>query len=173
MSSKFNENLVNEAKNGNPQAFAELYSQYAEDMFRFAYYYLGSHHRAEDCVSEAVLLAYRKVGTLRKAASFKSWLFKILRNCCNAALREKIEGDNILELSEATYRTASQGDLDSTIALCDILAQLPPRDREIILMYYCHDYTSKEIAHELDLNHSTVRTRIRRTTEKLRELLDI
>ncbi len=172
MSSKFNENLVNEAKKGNAEAFAELYSQCAEDMFRFAYYYLGSYHRAEDCVSEAVLLAYKKIANLRKAESFGSWLFKILRNCCNAAMRDKIEGENVLELSEATYRSTGQEDLDSTIALRDILAKFPPQDREIIIMYYSFDYTSKEIARILDLNHSTVRTKIRRITEKLREQLD-
>jgi cytidyltransferase-like protein len=93
MSSKIIDNLVSSAKNGNAEAFGELYEIYSKDMFRFAYYYLGSYATAEDCVSECVCLAFQKIGSLRKSSSFKSWLFKILHNCCNSALREKIQNE--------------------------------------------------------------------------------
>ena len=80
MSSKIIDNLVSSAKNGSAEAFGELYEIYAKDMFRFAYYYLGSYSLAEDCVSECVCIAFQKIGGLRKASAFKSWLFKILHN---------------------------------------------------------------------------------------------
>ena len=45
MSSKIIDNLVSSAKNGSAEAFGELYEMYSKDMFRFAYYYLGSSLR--------------------------------------------------------------------------------------------------------------------------------
>ena len=89
MSSKIIDNLVSSAKNGSAEAFGELYEMYSKDMFRFAYYYLGSYAMAEDCVSECVCLAFQKIGSLRKSSSFKSWLFKILSNKCKTLLMKK------------------------------------------------------------------------------------
>ena len=82
MSSKIIDSLVSSAKKGSAEAFGELYEIYSKDMFRFAYYYLGSSVLAEDCVSECVCIAFQKIGSLRKPSAFKSWLFKILHNCC-------------------------------------------------------------------------------------------
>ena len=84
------ENLVKKSKQGDTAAFGDLYEIYSKDMYRFAFYYTGSQALAEDCVSECVLTAFQKINTLKKPASFKSWLFRILYNCCNKALTEKI-----------------------------------------------------------------------------------
>ena len=59
------ENLVAKSKKGDTVAFGDLYEIYSVDMFRFAYYYTGSKSLAEDCVSEAVLIAFRKIGELK------------------------------------------------------------------------------------------------------------
>ena len=90
MSSEIINNLVIKAREGNIEAFGILYETFSKDMYKFALYYLGSPALAEDCVSECVLIAFQKIGTLKKADAFKSWLFKILYNCCNKALKEKI-----------------------------------------------------------------------------------
>lgn len=42
--------LVEQAKAGSADAFGQLYAQYAQDLYRFAYYYLGSREEAEDAV---------------------------------------------------------------------------------------------------------------------------
>ena len=68
------ENLVKKSKQGDTAAFGDLYEIYSKDMFRFAFFYTGSQTVAEDCVSEAVLIAFRKIGELKNVSSFKSWL---------------------------------------------------------------------------------------------------
>lgn len=74
MSSKITD-LVRAAKNGNADSFGELYELYTKDMYRFAYYYLGSEQYAQDAVSECVIIAYEKISSLKRNDSFKSWLF--------------------------------------------------------------------------------------------------
>lgn len=172
MSSKIIDNLVSSAKNGSAEAFGELYDIYSKDMFRFAYYYLGSVSMAEDCVSECVCLAFQKIGNLRKASSFKSWLFKILHNCCNNAMREKALAYGNVEYSSLIDLSDEENDLSEKLSLKQALAQLSSEEREIVILHYCQGYTSKEIAEILEMKDSTVRSKIMRSGEKMRKFLD-
>ena len=171
MSSKIIDNLVSSAKNGSAEAFGELYEIYSKDMFRFAYYYLGSYAMAEDCVSECVCLAFQKIGSLRKSSSFKSLLFKILHNCCNSAMREKILSTGNVEYTSLT-NLASEEDMGEKLSLKEALAALSGEEREIVILHYCHGYTSKEIGEILEMNDATVRSKIMRSGEKMRKFLD-
>ena len=171
MSSKIIDNLVSSAKNGSAEAFGELYEIYSKDMFRFAYYYLGSYALAEDCVSECVCLAFQKIGSLRKSSSFKSCLFKILHNCCNSAMREKILSTGNVEYTSLT-NLASEEDMGEKLSLKEALAALSGEEREIVILHYCHGYTSKEIGEILEMNDATVRSKIMRSGEKMRKFLD-
>lgn len=166
-------NLVKSAKRGSAEAFGELYGIYANDMYRFAYYYLGSSAAAEDAVSECVLLAFQRIGTLRNSSSFKSWLFKILRNCCNTILREKALTVQNVEISSVQNLTADEKDENEIISLRNALGNLSDEEREILILYYCSGYSSKEIGKITGLKDSTVRSKIMRSGEKLRTYLQI
>lgn len=171
MSSEIITNLVIKAKEGNIEAFGILYETYSKDMYRFALYYLGSPTLAEDCVSECVLSAFQKIGTLKKPASFKSWLFKILYNCCNKALTEKIRARETVELSSLTDLCREESDQSEIISLKSSLEKLTEEEKAIILLTYTAGYTSKEIGKMLHLKDSTVRSKLMRSTEKLRQML--
>lgn len=172
MSSKIIDNLVSSAKNGNAEAFGELYEIYAKDMFRFAYYYLDSVSLAEDCVSECVCIAFQKLSSLRKNSAFKSWLFKILHNCCNSALREKILTTGFVEYSTLTDLPSGDDVGEEKLSLRQALGKLSNEEREIVILHYCHGYTSKEIGEILDMKDATVRSKIMRSGEKMRKFLD-
>ncbi len=171
MSSEFVSNLVKKAKNGSAEAFGELYGLYAEDLYRFAYYSVGSVSAAEDCVSEAVCLAFQNLPQLKKNDAFKSWMFKILHNCCKNAQKIKYLHKNEVELSEARDISGEEKDRSEIISLMNALKMLTDEEREICILYYSSGYTSKEIGEILGLKDSTVRSKIKRATEKLREML--
>lgn len=173
MSSAMIEDLVNSAKNGNAEAFGELYGIYALDMYRFAYYYVGSSQTAEDCVGDAVCAAFEKIRDLKKADAFKSWLFKILRNCCNAALRDKKQSAANVEFTLMRDLQAPESDSSESLSLKGALRELADDEREIITLYFSCGYTSKEISQITGINHATVRSKIKRGTEKLRKKLEI
>ena len=163
------ENLVNESKKGNVAAFGDLYEMYSADMFRFAYYYTGSKTVAEDCVSEAVLIAFRRIGELKNISAFKSWLFRILRNCCAASFRKASREISVEETEQDVH--SFDTDSDDKISLREALLCLSIEEREILILYYCNGYTSKEISLMLSLNENTVRSKLSRSTEKLRKEL--
>lgn len=171
MSSKIIDNLVSSAKKGSAEAFGELYEIYSRDMFRFAYYYLGSGTLAEDCVSECVCIAFQKIGSLRKASAFKSWLFKILHNCCNSALRDKMLSNGNVEYSSLTDLSDEGEDITEKLSIRQALSRLSDEEREIVILHYCQGYTSKEIGEILDMKDATVRSKIMRSGEKMRKFL--
>ncbi len=163
------ENLVIKSKEGDTAAFGDLYEMYSRDMYRFAWYYTGSSATAEDCVSEAVLIAFSKIGELKNISSFKSWLFRILRNCCAATFRKTSR--EILEEENYSGVHSFENEENEKISLKNALVRLPDDERELLILYYCIGYTSKEISRMLTLNENTVRSKISRSTEKLRREL--
>ena len=171
MSSKIIDSLVSSAKKGSAEAFGELYEIYSKDMFRFAYYYLGSSVLTEDCVSECVCIAFQKIGSLRKPSAFKSWLFKILHNCCNAGLREKMLSTGNVEYSSLRDLSSEDGDMGEKLSIRQALSILTQEEKEIVILHYCQGYTSKEIGEILDMKDSTVRSKIMRSGEKMRKFL--
>ncbi len=74
--------LVKAARRGDAQAFAALYEEVYEDMYRFALYTLKNIQDAEDVVSETVTAAFASIKKLRSAVAFHSWIFRILSNKC-------------------------------------------------------------------------------------------
>ena len=171
MSSEIINNLVIKAKEGNIEAFGILYEAYSKDMYKFALYYLGSPVLAEDCVSECVLTAFQKIGTLKKPSAFKSWLFKLLYNYCNKALTEKIRAREAVEISELIDLCREDSDHSEIISLRNSLEKLSEEEKAVILLHYTAGYTSKEIGKMLGLKDSTVRSKLMRSTEKLRQML--
>lgn len=173
MSSEIVSNLVKKAKNGSADAFGELYGLYAVDLYRFAYYSVGSVSAAEDCVSEAVCLAFENLPNLKKDEAFKSWMFKILHNCCKNAQKIKYLQKGNVELSQVKNLASDEKDQSESLSLMNAFKKLSEEEREIMILYYSQGYNSKEIGEILGLRDSTVRSKIRRATDKLRNMLII
>ena len=69
--------LVARARAGDQAAFGELVDRHRTAVYRAALAALGSHGDAEDAAQDAFLLAYRRLGSFRGDASFKTWLLTI------------------------------------------------------------------------------------------------
>ncbi|MGI6772065.1 MAG: RNA polymerase sigma factor [Clostridiales bacterium] len=164
---------VQKAIGGDAQAFAELYSIYAKDLYRFALYCLKNEKDAQDAVQDAVLLAFTKIGSLRNEAAFKSWLFKILSNCCKTRLMKSSASPVFLDISSAEHITGDDENIPASLKseLLEVLDTLSAEDREIVLLSALAGYKSHEIAEMLGCPSSTVRSRLARALKKMREQL--
>lgn len=171
MSSDFIENLVVQTQNGNADAFGELYSVYAKDMYRFALYYTGSPFLAEDAVSDAALAAFRNIGRLKKKSAFRPWLFTILFNCCKKQQKEKALSLQKTELSFANDIPEGADRTIEKLAVKTAIAALEEDEREILLLSFIAGYSSGEIGKMLSMKSSSVRSKKNRTVAKLREMM--
>lgn len=165
--------LVQLAKQGDTGAFASLYQEIYEDLYRFAIYILKDPVDAQDVVSDTVMDAFSSIRRLRTEEAFKGWIFRILSNKCKKKLKEYTH--KTVELSEALAgQLAMEGNTMDTaehIQVRMLFWELAPEDRMIIAMHLFAGYTSKEIAKQLHMNENTVRSRESRALRKMKEQL--
>lgn len=161
--------FVQRAKEGDVNAFAELYKEIYKDLYRFALYMLKNPTDAEDIVSDTVVSAFATIHKLRSSDAFKAWIFKILSNKCRSKLKEYSNKNTVFDVC---------GDSVLTVDNCadDVITrqafyELAEQERIIIGLHIFGGYTSKEISRALKLNENTVRSKERRALEKLAEKL--
>lgn len=165
--------LIEEAQTGNSKAFATVYSFYADDLYRFALWYTGKSADAEDSVQEAVLIAFKNIAKLRKPSSFKSWMFKILSNVCKTKLINPADRLCAVPIHEIQETEADTSVVDFTVSaeLKAALDSLSPEEKQIVLLSVIGRYKSNEIAEIMEMKSGSVRSKLSRSLEKMREQL--
>lgn len=150
-------------------AIDELFSLYGNDVFRFALYTLHDEEESLDVVQETFYRAFLSWNYFRHEASPKTWLLRIARNYMCDLLRKK------KSTKEKTYAlrcmTNAQTELGSTIELMDVIARLPAKYRQVIILRVIQDQSVAETAQTLGWTESKVRLTQHRAAKKLREYL--
>lgn len=157
--------MVRRAKAGDTEAFAALYAEIYENMYRFALYTLRNTVDAEDVVSEAVTEAFASIQKLRSEEAFRSWIFQILSNKCKDKLKEYTK--KTVELDEMAEQTHQTVGIEEGAVVRKIFFELPDDERLIIGMHLFCGYKSREIAEILHMNENTVRSKESRGLKKL------
>ncbi|MGA8747092.1 MAG: sigma-70 family RNA polymerase sigma factor [Solirubrobacterales bacterium] len=138
---------------------------------RLAYRYARNPSEAEDIAQEALLRAWRRRSTLRDVECRKQWLATIVRN---EAFRDRgrIRPDPVATIDvgeavddERVLATAERADIHAA------LGRLAERDRELLALRYSEDLTQSAIASRLGIPEGTVKVRLHRARERLREVI--
>ena len=162
--------LISRAVTGDKEAFAALYMQYRDSLYRYAYFRLGNDADAEDAVSACIVAAYENIGSLKNEGAFRVWVFRVLYRCCCKIIREQIAASD-REDEAALERMPSADSAQLSPELQEAFGVLSDEDREIVLLSVIAGYTSREIAALLNLKSSTVRSRLMRGLSKMRVFL--
>lgn len=174
LSTQINE-LVTLAKNGNAEAFGELYELYYKEMYCYACCVTGSEILAQDAVSDAVLSAFTQIKSLKKAQAFKGWLFRILCAACKRYYTDSQKQSSMVSLDDENggyAEPASFENLELSYEMKCALNTLSVEEREIVLLSVLGGYKSHEIAGILDCPSSTVRSKLKRALKKMRTEID-
>ncbi|MDR0314640.1 MAG: RNA polymerase sigma factor [Oscillospiraceae bacterium] len=163
--------LVIDSQKGDKKAFAQLYSMYQSELYKFAYYYLGNREDAQDAVQDAVISAFQSIPKLKNEDAFKSWLFKILSNCCNRHISEVIRHRELIEISE-DITGAHCDKMSDAFSLWQEIRSLDSEERSIVLLCIIAGYKSREVSQILSIPAGTVRSKLSRALAKLRNNLD-
>lgn len=160
---------VQRAAGGSEAAFAALVSDHHAAMARVAYVILGDRETAQDAVQSAWAHAWRRLGSVRDETRIRSWLVAIAANQARDALRRQRRRSTL----PLTIDLPSPGsdDPDRTIDVLDlerVLRGLKPEDRALLALRYVGGLDSSEIATQLGMSASGVRTRLMRLLARLR-----
>jgi RNA polymerase sigma factor (sigma-70 family) len=180
--------LVQQALNGDQEAFESLLSRYKQSLFGLIYHYVGEYHEAEDVLQQVWLQLYLSLATLRPNAQIKPWLFTVARNRSLDFLRHKhvlskrllffCEAEARLEEDEVTFLEAipdtsptpeEQAELhDLQREIQHALRALPHTYRSVVWLSYGGQLKYAEIGRILDMPDSTVKTHFNRAKPFLR-----
>ena len=157
--------LVRKSKKGNNLAFSTLIKAYEKDLYKVAIAMTKNEEDALDCIQEAILQSYISIKDLRQEEYFKTWLIKILINKCNDVIRAN---KNIIYIEQEKEEGYSEN-IEQSVSLRESFDRLKPDYKIVMIMYYDQGFNSKEISEILNINESTVRTRMARGRDYLRE----
>jgi RNA polymerase sigma-70 factor (ECF subfamily) len=163
------EQLVARANKGQAEAFEALYMRYRDWVYRLAWRFTRDQHLALDVLQETFTYLLKKLPKLQLTASVTTFLYPVVKHLSIAARRKKLRLVSSDEMAEQVPAPESKA-VDSTRAeLSEVLAGLGDEQREVVLMRFVDDMTLDEIAEALDIHPSTVKSRLYRTLQKLRD----
>ena len=161
------------AADGDEVAFARLVAEHHAAMARVAYVIVGDAELARDAVQSAWSIAWRRLHSLRDPGHVRAWLVAIAANeARHAARRERRV--TIVDISDALDRhgASDPADLISVVDLERALRKLGPDDRTLIALRFVAGLDSTEIAAQLGISSSGVRSRLARLLDRLRTDLE-
>lgn len=187
MSKSLDELLVERAKRGDVAAFEQLISQYERKVYNLAFRLTGNREDANDVAQEAFIRAYSSIPEFRGDSSFATWLFRIVNNACLDELRKR-KRQRVTSLDEKL--SIEDGEMDRQLAVAneaegpeqalervevqravqESINALDEEYRVVVLMRDIEGYSYNEIAEQLGINLGTVKSRLNRARNALKEM---
>jgi RNA polymerase sigma-70 factor (ECF subfamily) len=178
--------LVVRARQGDSAAFGELVDRHRNAVYRAALAALGSHADAEDAAQDAFLMAYRRLGSFRGEASFKTWLLTIAwhhainrRRSLTRVWRRMVDSksDQEADLVTATLvapdptpeQAAAQDQLRRAVR--QAIQTLPPKLRDALLLAQAGEHSYQDIGAMLRAPIGTIKWRVSEARRIIRKHL--
>jgi len=163
---------VEQAASGDEVAFARLIAEHHESMVRAAYVVVGDSELAREAAQNAWTIAWKRLASLRQPERIRSWLVAISANEARGLVR-RAKRRQVIEISDIPPAPVSDpADWIDVIDLERALASLKPDERSLLALRYVSGLDSTDIAEQLGMSASGVRSRLSRLVDRLRKELD-
>ena len=143
----------------------KYYHQNSRRLYAVSYLYLRDPSESEDVVQTVFLRCIERGTHFRDDEHAKAWFLRCTKNECVNRLRKRKRQREDYDENMDRYPDGNT----SETPLFDLLMTLPEKYREILYLRYVENLTDKQIAALLQKNESTVRTRLQKAREVLRE----
>jgi RNA polymerase sigma-70 factor (ECF subfamily) len=168
--------LVRRARAGERDALEALIGRYQARIAGFIAMLLGERDVIDDlCQSTFVKMIVALPG-LKAAENFESWLFRIARNGCMDHLRS-LRWRRLLFVPwtkdhDEIAAPADQRGASRLLRLREVLGDMPPRYRELLVLQQENDWSYEDLARITGSSVSAVRSRLHRAREELRRRME-
>lgn len=168
--------LVEQARSGDREAFAELVRRHREALYAFAARLTRDADRALDVTQEAFLKAFANLGRYRGESAFRTWLFAIALNAVRSAARRRSRDEVDLDRAGAIADAnpgpdRSVGDAEEVERVAGFLARLPPKQRAAVALRVYGELSFREIGDVLGCAEGAARVNYHHGIKKLREMM--
>jgi RNA polymerase sigma-70 factor (ECF subfamily) len=179
---KSDRELAERHRYGDEKAFEEVYERFVSMVYNLALRMGGNEADAADCAQETFLRVYRHLGSFRGKSNLKTWVFRIALNCCRSRYRKQATrrryvdfgGDEMIERTADSARNPEQHATAAQLSnqVQEALSEVLPAYREAVILRDLQGLTYEEMASVLGVRLGTVRSRIARGRERLRQVLE-
>lgn len=169
------EELVVRSKNGDEKAYTQLMLAIKNDLYKICKTRIASDDDIDDIIQDTMIQTFKSIKKLKDNTKFKSWIVTILINNCNKLYKEKQKiklitnkfsyKQNDREILIENNMIKSEDDMN----FYQLLDHLKYEEKVVIILYYSEKFKINEISKILHINENTVKTRIYRAKEKIKE----
>ncbi|MHC4679696.1 MAG: RNA polymerase sigma factor [Planctomycetota bacterium] len=160
--------LIELANQGDPDAFGALYSRYRDWVYRLAWRFTGNREDALDVLQETFTYVLGKFPGFELTAAMTTFLYPVVKHLSIAARNKSRRSASDEEMLSALPAPAS-GEHDPRRAeLAGVLKVLPEPQREVLLMRFVDTMSQQEIAEALAIPLGTVKSRLHNALQTLR-----
>lgn len=168
--------------NMNPyMAIEVIMDTYGDEIKRFIFTYMKNSADTDDVSQEVFVTVYEKLDTFQSKSSLRSWIYSIAINKCKDHLRSwQVRNKKLQDKMNKSPNTSVENNQtpeehivqsEDKSELLNQVLQLPIKYREVITLYYLNEFSVKETSTALNIREATVRTRLFRAREQLKERL--
>jgi RNA polymerase sigma-70 factor (ECF subfamily) len=178
--------LIWDARKGDLDAFNRLVLAYQDIVYYQAFRLLGERQSAEDAAQTAFISAFQKLDTFR-GGSFKAWMLRIVTNLCYDLFRREKSRPTVAlepldqygnEIESPTWLADSHALPEEIVEQTEIqervqlaISNLSPKLRTVMVLVDLQALSYAEAAFILGISEGTVKSRLARARQKLRDLL--
>ncbi len=166
------EALVIAAQGGDAESISALVAGSHPHVRRFARSLCATPEDAEDAAQEAVIILYRKIGTLRASRALASWMFRIVRNEC--VRRSRLLLRQPVPIAEPPTRSAEDDVLHrlEVERVAAAIASLPPDQRHVLVLRDVQGHSGREVTDALGLSTAAMKSRLHRARTAVHAYLE-
>ena len=162
---------IYKAKSGDKEAFSHIIQKYERTLYAVARARVSNENDVNDVVQETVINMYLNISKLKDISKFNAWMIKILINNCNKYYLNSSKDKNNISYEELSEEHLKDNTIDE-MSFNDIISFLDEDEKTIISLYYLNEYTTREISQMLNINESTLRSRISSIRGKIKKTLE-
>ena len=172
-------NIISQAQAGDHQAFAQLVELYERPVYSLCYRMLGNPHAAEDAAQEAFIRAFKAIQRYDPERKFITWLLSIASNYCIDQHRKRrptlVDVEAVAPGDLVAEGASVEGQLlqhEQEAEMQAMLDTLNSTDRAAVILHYWYQFSYTEIADQLSLTESAVKSRLHRARRSLAEVYE-
>ncbi|MGW0753327.1 RNA polymerase sigma factor [Streptomyces sp. NPDC002587] len=168
------ERLIKAAQDGDLTSLTTVVMESQPHVRKFAISLCASPQDAEDAAQEALIILYRKIGTLRATGALASWMFRIVRNECLRQVRLLGSRSDDAAEPEATAEPSAEDAVLRRLEaerIAAAVSALPRDQRQVLIMRDVQGLPGRTVAHSLGLSSAAMKSRLHRARAALRHSL--
>jgi RNA polymerase sigma-70 factor (ECF subfamily) len=173
--------LIKSAQKGNDAALEALLFAYEKKVYNVAYRFMGNEADAYDMAQEALIKIYKGLRTFRLESSFSSWVYRLTVNTCLDGLRKRkksplsldstMESGVVIEDKNSGTPEEHALNIESREDIQKAINTLSDDHRITVVLRDIQGLSYDEIAETLSISIGTVKSRLSRGRQRLKEIL--